>query len=520
MDNPALQALVAGFQDLLPGRRVDQVESLLEHDYLFRLEPPGRIHLVISIHPDFGGVFPMRDLPARHPPSTGSFAAFMHSHLAGAVLESIQKEAGERLVRFLFRKEAGEDGDGGTVLNAELLGRSANLILTRNDGTVVGSARNLKSGFRRHSPGRPYEPPPPREGKTSRIAGRDLSPCLYLQRKLLDVDAGDQMDRRTVQLTLHRLPHPAREEVRFEGMMEAGEALLGLLLRHRRFETVRAGARRVVSRERKRLRRLQEELSGDLSRIGDPDNLRFQGEAILAGLATARVESGKAFVVNPYDPAGGTIRIDLPDPGRSLAENADLFFRKNRKARRGLARIEQRRKEIAPRAALLEDLAGLTDSIRSEEELRGLEEKLRSMGIIRPPAKKRGTESRRREFRRFRRAVSPDGWIVYVGRNARENDELTFRIASEWDVWLHAAEVPGSHVIVLNPTRKRVLPDATLRFAAGTAAFYSGAREEGRVEVHYAFRRLIRKGKVAGQVRLKRFQTILVIPIDPLAGKQ
>jgi predicted ribosome quality control (RQC) complex YloA/Tae2 family protein len=104
-----------------------------------------------------------------------------------------------------------------------------------------------------------------------------------------------------------------------------------------------------------------------------------------------------------------------------------------------------------------------------------------------------------------------------VGKSGAENDTLTFKVASPWDFWLHAAGTPGAHVIVRNPERHGVLPEGTLRVAAEMAAYYSGAKNAGKVEVHYTQRKHVhkRKGMPAGQVLLRRFRSIQVRPRLP-----
>lgn len=109
--------------------------------------------------------------------------------------------------------------------------------------------------------------------------------------------------------------------------------------------------------------------------------------------------------------------------------------------------------------------------------------------------------------RRFR---SPDGMIVLVGRDARANDVLTTRIASQRDFWLHVAGTSGSHVVVRNPEGLEALPRDTLRFAAALAAKHSKARNAGRVDVHVALAKDVRKerGSPAGQVVLRRYKSV------------
>jgi predicted ribosome quality control (RQC) complex YloA/Tae2 family protein len=101
---------------------------------------------------------------------------------------------------------------------------------------------------------------------------------------------------------------------------------------------------------------------------------------------------------------------------------------------------------------------------------------------------------------------------VLVGRTARDNDALTFRIASQRDFWLHAAGCPGSHVIVRNPEGLSSLPRETLRFAAELAARHSKARGAGQVSVHVALVKDVSKprGSPHGQVSLKRYRSVRV----------
>jgi predicted ribosome quality control (RQC) complex YloA/Tae2 family protein len=108
-----------------------------------------------------------------------------------------------------------------------------------------------------------------------------------------------------------------------------------------------------------------------------------------------------------------------------------------------------------------------------------------------------------------RRFVSADGWEILVGRNARENDRLTFRLAKGADLWLHARGASGSHVVVPAPRGKSAPPD-TLVDAATLAAHYSEARGRPRVEVDYTQARYVRKPRKAspGTVTLIRSKTL------------
>jgi len=112
-----------------------------------------------------------------------------------------------------------------------------------------------------------------------------------------------------------------------------------------------------------------------------------------------------------------------------------------------------------------------------------------------------------------RRYVSSDGYEVLVGRAARDNDQLTFQVARPNDLWLHAGDYPGSHVIVRNSSRSEI-PHRTIIEAAQLAAKFSQASKDSKVNIHYTRRKFLTKPKGAapGLVRMSSFKTITVAP--------
>jgi predicted ribosome quality control (RQC) complex YloA/Tae2 family protein len=118
--------------------------------------------------------------------------------------------------------------------------------------------------------------------------------------------------------------------------------------------------------------------------------------------------------------------------------------------------------------------------------------------------------------RPYRRSIE-SGFEILIGRGARENDELTFAVASAADRWLHVAGgTPGSHVVIRNPERL-VVPTDVVRRAAAFAAWYSKARDRALVEVHHCRVADVRKPKGAppGMVQLARYERVRVKPEAP-----
>ena len=117
----------------------------------------------------------------------------------------------------------------------------------------------------------------------------------------------------------------------------------------------------------------------------------------------------------------------------------------------------------------------------------------------------------------MRRYQTSDGYEVLVGRTARDNDQLTFRVARPNDLWLHAGDYPGSHVIVRNSSRNDI-PHRTIIEAAQLAAKFSQARKDSKVNIHYTRRKYLTKpkGSAPGLVHMSSFKTIMVEPGENL----
>src|SRR5207253_1091467 len=109
--------------------------------------------------------------------------------------------------------------------------------------------------------------------------------------------------------------------------------------------------------------------------------------------------------------------------------------------------------------------------------------------------------------------LSSDGFEILVGRTARDNDHLTFKVAKPNDLWMHTGDYSGSHVVVRNATRKDV-PHRTVIEAAQLAAHFSRARKDPKVDVHYTQRKFVSKpkGGAPGLVRMTRFKNITAEP--------
>ncbi len=117
----------------------------------------------------------------------------------------------------------------------------------------------------------------------------------------------------------------------------------------------------------------------------------------------------------------------------------------------------------------------------------------------------------------IRTYAMPEGWEVLVGKTARDNDRLSIKIGRPADFWFHVAGMPGSHVVARHGQSPDRCPREVKRVGAGLAAFFSKARQGGKVAVHFTTCKNVskRRGAPPGQVQLRKFDKIMVDPIDP-----
>lgn len=244
----------------------------------------------------------------------------------------------------------------------------------------------------------------------------------------------------------------------------------------RKLERRLLGSAAKLERQRRELERRR----ADYARF---DEYRRMGEALKYHLAEARKGATTVRLPDPYGP--GYVDVDL-SPELSPAQNAERLFKRYKKAKRGAAAVAARLKEVGGE---LDRLSGELERVRGASELADLAEWL---GEKKPAAKEERRAAKAGPGRRF---LSSDGLLILVGRSAAENDELTFKYARPHDLWLHAQQAQGSHVIVRRPDKNKTVPRRTVEEAAALAAFYSSDKHAGVVPVAVVERRHVRRAK-------------------------
>jgi predicted ribosome quality control (RQC) complex YloA/Tae2 family protein len=244
-----------------------------------------------------------------------------------------------------------------------------------------------------------------------------------------------------------------------------------------------------------------EQQSADDAKI---ESLRKKGELTLAYGATLAPKQ-TAFRAQ-YEPDGPELEIDL-DPRLSYSENAAEYFEKYEKAKRATRQVPRRIARTRHEIRYLQQLKTDLHMAENWPEITEIREQLQDEGYWQGSraATPRGGRPGMRRF-------TDDGYVILVGRNARQNHELITERAGGRDLWLHARRIPGSHVIVKNDGRP--IPDRVIQHAAELAAYYSAGRHDTNVEVDITERRYVRpiKGGKPGMVTYQNEETLTVRP--------
>jgi len=437
---------------------------------------------------------------------------------AGGQLEAVTQLKLDRVVTFSFRGSDGFVSSPPVRLVAELAGRNANLILLDENGTILGVQREVtadRNRYRQLLPGLAYVAPPaydrpdPRKLDSTEAAalltGQPLRRLIQtldgFGPRLLHAVAGrsglDPAD--TVgEADVPRLADALRE-VLADPQAAAETAPDRATVRERRRSEERSRLEGQLRRELQRRQRLLER------RLGDMDHLHRAAER--AAELRSHAELRLAFrpqaepdgTVTVTDFSGTEVELTL-EPGQDAIQTAETMFTRARRHEQRLQTAENLRPGLErDLRELSRDLAGLSSLSAAELADRTRREVPADRG--------------RHRTRPGIRVSGPHGFEILIGRNARDNDRITFGIARSRDIWLHVQGYRGSHVIIRADNRE--VPFETILFAAQLAAGHSQAAASENVPVDWTVRKNVwrPKGAPAGAVHFTAQKTVYVTPV-------
>ena len=555
---------------------LDEIRAEATGARVDKIHQPGRDSLIILLRTEKGRqkllFAPNPAAPRLHlttaspenPDQPPMFCMLLRKHLSGARLAKVEQIPMERCASFYFdcTDEMGYPVQKRLV--CELMGRTCNLYLLGPDGRIIDCLRRigLDEGKRQALPGLYYQEPDPiakedpknlEEADFTRILsgpGADklsdrlmdalggLSPMVCREAALFaagDTDARmDELGQGTAEklwlFFREHLNHPkpyftrgkdgvpkyfAFCPIREYGEYEEAESFTALLdsfytLRDRsdamrqKSQTVRKTVSNLCQRLRRKMAIQEKELAATLDR----ERLRQLGDIVTANIHSIKKGQKILEAEDFYDENMPVIQIPISEV-LSPQENAAKFYKdytRMKNAERELThQLDLGREELTYLESVLEELG----RAQTEQELEEIRQELQSGGYLRRDTGKKKMKQAKLQLKRYE---STDGFGIYVGRNNRQNEELTFKLAAKNDIWLHAQKVHGSHVIIA--CNGKPVPDDTITEAAQLAAYYSEASQGANVPVDVTPVKQIKKpsGGKPGMVIYHTYRTVYVDP--------
>jgi predicted ribosome quality control (RQC) complex YloA/Tae2 family protein len=535
-DNFVTGAIARELEQSLTGGKIERVYQPAGLEIILHVNVPPRaggpddamtarrhLDLLVSAQGSHPYIY-ISETKSGNPQNPPAFCMLLRKHLIGARVERVRQVERERIIRMELDASDELGVHGRRTLIFEIMGKHSNIMLLDDRDVVLDSIKRVyadMSRVRQIIPGMAYTRPPAGKGigplmESETRTGRPLSYYEdlagrggYAPQILTDGD-GRMKDFYVFDLGVHdglvreRCPSVSAMLERYYEEKETGN----------RLAQKSADLRQILKSNLDKLYLKKQRLLEDIEKARRADGYRRRGDLITAniyrlkqGMKEATLEDYAAEAdIRPQQPP--TVKIPL-DPLLTPAQNAQRYYKKYAKAKTALTE-KARQIELTTRDIdFLESYKVYLDNAADAADIDGLREELTDLGYVRRRGRNPAKRSVKKEYLRYE---SSAGLAIYVGRNNRENDELTLRKARSDDLWLHTKDIPGSHVILTSGA-----DEASVREAAQIAAYYSKARRSESVPVDYCLVKYVKKpaGAKPGMVIFTHNRTLYVTPKLP-----
>ncbi|MEH7084555.1 NFACT RNA binding domain-containing protein [Neobacillus drentensis] len=558
------KAMVDELVRSLKGGRINKVHQPYKNEVILTIRANGvNQKLLLSAHPSYARV-QFTEEAYENPSEPPMFCMLLRKHIEGYILEDLYQKETDRMI-VLEIKGRNEIGDiSYKQLIIEIMGRHSNIVLVdKSRNIILDSIKHVSFAVNSHRaimPGQPYVFPPEQHKQNPFLCDQE-----DLLRKI-DYNAG-KIDRQLVEQFAGISPLFAKEVIFQSGLanratvpgtfismvkkVESGDIFPSIIsaggkdafylfpLEHLkgeiktyptlsemldRFYFGKAERDRVkqqgndierfIHNEKEKNEKKINKLKVTLKEAERAEQFQRYGELLTANLYAANKGMREIEVLDYYDELGGTIIIPL-DPRKTPSENAQKYFSKYQKAKNAveivIEQIEKAQVEVSYFDNLLQQVQAA-----SPKDIQEIREELVEGGYIRERQKKKLKKAQNAKpiLDHF---LSSDGTDIIVGKNNKQNDYLTNKLAARDEIWLHTKDLPGSHVVI----RSKEPSIETIREAAVLASYFSKARNSSSVPVDFTKVRFVKKpsGAKPGFVIYDNQQTVYVTPDEELVLK-
>jgi predicted ribosome quality control (RQC) complex YloA/Tae2 family protein len=466
-----LETVLAEIQPVLRGGWIQKIHQPQDLALTLDVRVPGAgVMVYICAEPRLAR-FHFISKKYANPPTPPPFCQFLRSHLEGGRIEEITQQPGDRLVYVKIRKD-----EKAYILVIALLGNRANVLLLNEKHMFL---RSLKES--RLQMGERFVPPATRSSHSEKLPSPWREGTL---KKPTDEEES----------FAEKYPLSAAMEAYYDKRENEEN-------QHTLHQQQLAQTRKALKVAKGKFRALQE----DLQKAERYREHARYGELMKSALHDLRKGQETATLTDYFDPALPTLTLSL-DPAKDPVGNMEDYFRKHHKylgaQEHLLPRIEMQQQKIEKlEEQLIQIEQGTIDPVFSHKTQKNIQLLPTSRPSKVRPAPAQG----------YRTYTSADGMAILVGKTAKDNDHLTFKVGNPDDLWLHARGTPGSHVIV-RLEKGQTVPHETLKDAATLTLWFSDLRKSGKGEVIYTLRKFVKKakGQKPGTVHVTRDKSMWI----------
>ncbi|MEO2720862.1 fibronectin-binding protein EfbA, partial [Enterococcus faecium] len=547
-------AMVNELRETLLSGRISKIHQPYENEIVLVIRSRGKNHrLLFSAHPSYARV-QITQIDYQNPDNPPNFVMMLRKYLDGAILENIEQIENDRVIHFHFAKR-NELGDlQNIILIVELMGRHSTIVLVNQEtGKILDAIKHIGSSqntYRSLLPGVEYIAPPKQEVLNpfssdkekifQRLSQTELEPkAIQHQFQGIGFDTAQELTKRLLERPNEKMvvwheffssiinhPVPTFYEttnkdfftpIVYQVFSEQASAVttyptLSQLLDsyyHEKAEKDRAKQQggeliRKIENELKRNKNKLKKREQTLKESENAENYRRDGE-LLTTFLTQVPRGAKEVVLPNYYEEDRPIKIAL-DPALTPNQNAQKYFHRYQKLKNAVKLIGEQIQEAKDEIQYLESVLSQLE-IAGPMDIEAIKEELTAEGYLKKKTQKKQKNKKPSQPDQY---FSSDGTLILVGKNNLQNDQLTMKTAKKTDYWLHAKNIPGSHVIIKSDQPS----DETITEAAELAAYFSKYRYSAQVPVDLVQVKHIRKpnGAKPGYVIYENQKTVIVTP--------
>ena len=526
IDGILLNRVVNNIKDELP-LKINKITQPTKYDFTFDVYGKKRTKLHISCHPVLNRIH-FSDLKRQPNLELTHFLSILRKYYDGAIIQNIEQIGFDRIVKMTlsFRDDMGVIVEHTIVL--ELMGRNANFVLINEDGKIIDAFKrsgNFESNTRATFPGGMYTYPDALNKFTidnlsiedKNISLREkyegLSPILAKEISFrLETEAPETIiETLLTSDTLYVSEHDFHilPLTHLEKEIQSFPLMAGLDHYYRDIESesnIKSYTQdllKVIRRELKRSKSKLPKLLDELDRAENSEHLKEAGDLLLS-YHTEAPNGLKKVTLNNWDGSEITIPLNIKLNG---IQNANDYYKRYKKAKTSLKYLHQQIEITQDRIDYFTSLLNQTE-IASLEDAQEIREELIEAGLLKE--KRKPSQKQKKQRPNYLLIEFDDKTTIFVGKNNLQNDALTFKIAKKEDLWFHAAQTFGAHVIM----KTDEITEPKMELCAHLAAYYSNARDSANVEIFYTQVRNLKKipGKQPGMVRISSQQSFFVNP--------